>query len=235
MMLLSFFAARRDALERPRVLRFKRLFALISAMRFALSAAISFCLSPWLRSTLPNMLGSSVMVSGGSFSRSATTSDSRRCSLVSYGLASKASKLGSPAPGTNIDVYPLECPMPSTSSKGTKRMHSASRPGSRCVMYGTDARETSPSRKTCTMAPHEAASNPRSDISMEVTGLGVMYECSGRYVRTSQTFSVPSRPAVARYLPPRSMTRSHTGPLWQSILATGSPRFGVQSVTVPFE
>eukprot|EP00967_Tisochrysis_lutea_P083731 scaffold116543_cov28-Tisochrysis_lutea.AAC.4 len=98
-----------------------------------------------------------------------------------------------------------------------------------------DARETSPSRKTCTMAPHEAASNPRSDISMEVTGLGVMYECSGRYVRTSQTFSVPSRPAVARYLPPRSMTRSHTGPLWQSILATGSPRFGVQSVTVPFE
>lgn len=45
------------------------------------------------------------MVSGASFSRRETTSASRRCFVVWKGLASKESKLGSPAPGTIMDEY----------------------------------------------------------------------------------------------------------------------------------
>ena len=53
-------------------------------------------------------VGSSWIVSGGSFSRSETTSLSWRIFLVWNGPASKLSKFGSPAPGTTIEQKPWE-------------------------------------------------------------------------------------------------------------------------------
>ena len=55
-------------------------------------------------------------------------------------LASNESKLGSPAPGTSIEQKPLEWPMPSTSSNGTKRTPSPTQPGSLWLTYGPLAR-----------------------------------------------------------------------------------------------
>merc|ERR1719278_2338376 len=46
---------------------------------------------------------------------------SRRCFTVWNGFASKASKLGSPAPGTNMEEKPPACPTPNTSSYGQNR------------------------------------------------------------------------------------------------------------------
>jgi len=70
---------------------------------------------------LPMKSGSREIISGCNLSNSDRTSASRRCCVVWYGLASRASKLGSPAPGMMRDVNPWEWPTPRTSSKGQKR------------------------------------------------------------------------------------------------------------------
>lgn len=54
------------------------------------------------------------------FSNNALTSASRLCDFDWKGFASRESKLGSPAPGTNKLVNPLAVPTPNTSSYGQK-------------------------------------------------------------------------------------------------------------------
>ena len=121
------------------------------------------------------VLGSSKIVSGGSFSSREITSPSLRCVRPSYGLASYESKLGSPEPGTSIEQKPVEWPMPSVSSNGQKRADSPTHRGSMCVMYGPLARAARQSLKTCTEAPCTAASMPVSEMSIDVAMRGVWY------------------------------------------------------------
>ncbi|WVY97687.1 hypothetical protein V8G54_029838 [Vigna mungo] len=68
--------------------------------------------------TVPILLGSNMIVSGGSLSSRARISFSLLCLEVSNGFATHESKLGSPAPGIRILDQPVECPIPKTSSYG---------------------------------------------------------------------------------------------------------------------
>src|ERR1700733_13507742 len=80
--------------------------------------------------------GSSAIVSGCSLLRSDLTSASWRCLVVSYGFTSKASKLGSPAPGTIMELKPALWEMPRMSSNGQKFTRSIRRPLLPQVRYG---------------------------------------------------------------------------------------------------
>lgn len=80
-----------------------------------LSRSASFFLSAAdARSRFPTKSGFREIISGWSLFRSALTSDSWRCLVFSYGLISRASKFGSPAPGTITLENPWSCDIPRT-------------------------------------------------------------------------------------------------------------------------
>ena len=116
---------RRAVRERPLVLFFIGFVDADAFARIASSAASFARTAADARSTLrdeqsqyhtivipvPTREGSNAIVDGGSFSRSACTSNSRRCAFVSYGFAARVSKFGSPAPGTTILLNPARWPI----------------------------------------------------------------------------------------------------------------------------
>mmetsp|Transcript_23008 Transcript_23008/g.74985 ORF Transcript_23008/g.74985 Transcript_23008/m.74985 type:complete len:230 (+) Transcript_23008:49-738(+) len=126
-----------------------------------------------VRRTPPTASGSSWIISGASLSRSWRTSASRFPVRVSKGLATKVSKLGSPAPGTSIVDAPSECPTPSTSSYGQKASSETRAAFGRvCVMYGAAALAASASAPhTWTCGPCPTASSPRCETASAEAGV----------------------------------------------------------------
>src|SRR5205814_2126865 len=114
------------------------------------------------------------IVSGCSLLRSCLTSASWRCLVVSYGLTSKASKLGSPAPGTMIEQKPALCEIPRMSSNGQKSTLSMRCPLFPQLRYGDwtfDGLEVVDILKISfhivTAVPAPTAASPRSEMDIE--------------------------------------------------------------------